>query len=155
MGNGCPVCVFGTKLSEERKTNTRGVSIVLSCSILVGASGAPRWPKISASRRDFPLWHSKGSRQSFIGADGGGGGGGGGWDDAARAVLAEERMSARKYGIPKGQAEFLGTVRDRKPGNKVSKTNFQGCPRGANGSRIPGPSRRDQSACVELRGSPG
>ena len=80
-----------------------------------------------ASRRDFPLWqanwHSKGSRQSLFGADGGGGGGGG--DDAARAVLAEERMSARKYGIPKGQAEFLGTVRDRKPGNKVSKTTFQ------------------------------
>lgn len=90
-----------------------------------------------------------------FGADGGGGGGGGGGDDAARAVLAEERMSARKYGIPKGQAELLGTVRDRKPGNKVSKTNFQGCPRGANGSRIPGPARRDQSACVELRGSPG
>ena len=134
MGNGCPVCVFGTKLSEERKTNTRGVSIVLSCSILVGAvpSWAPGPPVggqkflcLAASRRDFPLWHSKGSRQSFLGADGGGGGGGGGGDDAARAVLAEERMSARKYGIPKGQAEFLGTVRDRKPGNKVSKTTFQ------------------------------
>ena len=111
----------------------------------------------SALRRDFPLCQGipRAAGSHSLGADGGGGGGGGGGDDAARAVLAEERMSARKYGIPKGQAELLGTVRDRKPGNKVSKTNFQGCPRGANGSRIPGPSRRDQSACVELRGSPG
>lgn len=74
-----------------------------------------------------------------MGADGGGGGGGGGGDDAARAVLAEERMSARKYGIPKGQAEFLGTVRDRKPGNKVSKNKLSRLPSGSERLAYPGP----------------